>query len=81
MKELILQLNTSKATGPNGIPTKIQQLLKNEMCKPLSIIYNLSVMSGSHPQRLKFVNTISQYIKKVLVYSFQTTDQYHYFQI
>ena len=58
MKELISQLNPSKATGPNGIPTKILQLLKNEVCKPLSIIYNLSVMSRSHPQRLKFVNAI-----------------------
>ena len=58
VKELISQLNLSKASRPNGIPTKILQLIKNEVCKPLSKIYNLSVMSGSHPLKLKFVNAI-----------------------
>ena len=56
VKELISQLNLSNVSGPNGIPTKILQLIKNEVCKPLSTIYNLSVMSRTHPQKLKFVN-------------------------
>ena len=56
VKELISQLNLSKASGPNGIPTKILQLIKNEVCKPLRTIYNLSVMSGSHSLKLKFVD-------------------------
>ena len=42
VKELITQLNLTKATGPNGIPTRILHLIKNEVCKPLSKIYNLS---------------------------------------
>ena len=65
VKELISQLNLSKASGQNGIPTKILQLIKNEVCKPLSTIYYISVMSGSHPLRLKFVNAVPIH-KKVL---------------
>ena len=58
VKELITQLNLTKATGPNGILTKILHLIKNEVCKPLSKIYNLSVTSGTHPEKHKYVNTI-----------------------
>ena len=43
VKTLIAQLN---ATGPN------------ELCEPLSKIYNLAVMSETHPEKLKFVNAI-----------------------
>ena len=58
VKELITQLNLTKTTGPNGIPTTILHLIKNEVCKPLSKIYNLSVTSGTHPEELKYVNAI-----------------------
>ena len=56
MKTLIAQLNISKATGPNGVPTEILQLINNEVCESLSKIYNLAVMSETHPEKLKFVN-------------------------
>ena len=58
VKELITQLNLTKVTGPNGIRTKILHLIKNEVCKPLSKIYKLSVTSGTHPEKLKYVNAI-----------------------
>ena len=58
VKTIIAQLNVSKATGPNGVPTKILHLINNEVCKPLSKIYNLAVMSETHPEKLKFVNAI-----------------------
>ena len=51
VKELISQLNLSKPTGPNGIPIKILHLIKNEVCKRLSKIYNLPVMTGTHPRK------------------------------
>ena len=57
-KTLIAKLNISKATGPNGVPTEILQLINNEVCEPLSKIYNLAVMSETHPEKLKFVNAI-----------------------
>ena len=55
VKELITQLNLTKATEPNGIPTKILHLIKNEVCNPLSKIYNLSVTSGTHPEKLNML--------------------------
>ena len=78
VKELITQLNLIKATGPNGIPTKILHLIKNEVCKPSSKIYNLSVISGTHPEKLKCVNAIP--IHKKEYYSL-IIGQSHYFQI
>ena len=35
VKTLIAQRNASKATGPNGVPTEILQLINNEVCEPL----------------------------------------------
>ena len=32
--------------------------IKNEVCQPLSKIYNLSVLTETHPEKLKFVNAI-----------------------
>ena len=58
VKTLIAQLNISKATGPNGVPTEILQLINNEVCEPLSKIYTLAVMLETHPEKLKFVNAI-----------------------
>ena len=69
VKTFIAQRNASKATGPNGVPTEILQLINNEVCEPLSKIYNLAVMLETHPEKRRFVNAI-QYIKKVLEYCF-----------
>ena len=55
---LIKQLNSSKASGPNGIPTKILQLISEEISPPLSKIINIAIASGTHPDRLKLVNAI-----------------------
>lgn len=55
---LINELNISKASGPNGIPTKILQMINKEICYPLSRIINIAVMTGTHPDKLKMVNVI-----------------------
>ena len=56
-------------------PSKILQLIKSEVCKPLSKIYNLAVMSEIHPEKLKFVNVIPIHKKKVLKYCFPIIGQ------
>ena len=38
---LILSLNESKSVGPNGLPTKILKLLKNDISLQLTNIFNL----------------------------------------
>ena len=55
---LINQLNISKASGPNGIPTKILQMISKEISPPLRKIFNIAVMTGTHPEKLKLVNVI-----------------------
>ena len=58
MKIIINQLNISKASGPNGVPTKILQMISNEISTPLSKIINISATTGCHPEKLKLVNAI-----------------------
>ena len=55
---LINELNPSKASGPNGIPTNILQMISNIICTPLSKIFNISVPSGTHPEKLKHAKVV-----------------------
>ena len=63
VKNLLLALNPKKATGPNSIPTQILHLLANDICEPLTIIFNLSFNSGIYPDMLKIANTIPVFKK------------------
>ena len=54
----INQLNVSKTSGPNGIPTKILQMISKIISLPLSKIYNIAITTGTHPVKLKLVNVI-----------------------
>ena len=60
---LINQLNVSKASGPNGVPTRILQMISNEISSPLSKIFNMALVTGTHPERLKLVNVIPTFKK------------------
>ena len=63
VKLLINQLNISKASGPNGKPTKFLQMISNIVCTPLSKIFNIAVLTGTHPEKLKLVNAIPVFKK------------------
>ena len=52
VENIISSLNPKKATGPNSIPTDILLLLKKEISRPLSIIFNISLATGVHPDLL-----------------------------
>ena len=58
VKNLLFTLNPKKASGPNSIPVNILHLLASDICKPLSIIFNLSFDSGIYPDMLKIANAI-----------------------
>ena len=58
IKNIINSLISSKASGPNSIPTKILHLLKEEISTPLKNIFNLSFRTGQHPDLLKIAKTI-----------------------
>ena len=47
------QLNTSKAMGPDGIHTWLLKEGRYGLCKPLAMLYNLSLKCGKLPQDWK----------------------------
>ena len=48
---LISKLDINKSTGPNGIPTKILQLIKPILSEPLSKIFNNSILTGQYIEK------------------------------
>jgi hypothetical protein len=50
-----------KASGPDGVPGTILINCAEELCIPLSIIYNISLNSGVFPDCLKFANITPVY--------------------
>lgn len=65
VKGLINSLNPRKGTGPNSIPTKILQLLSDDISEHLCKIFNLSFTTGKHPDILKISKTIPIFKKGV----------------
>ena len=63
IKIIISQLNSNKSIGPNGIPTKILQIIKSIIAKPLSMIYNTSIISGQYIEKLKIAKAIPTFKK------------------
>ena len=60
----ICMLNLEKASGPNSIPGKILELLKHEICHPLSDLINLSFTTGVFPSALKVAKVVAVYKNK-----------------
>ena len=63
IRSIITSLGVNKAAGPNSIPTNILHLLKDEICSPLSMIFNISLSTGQHPDLLKVAKTIPVFKK------------------
>ena len=63
VEQIINSLNPRKATGPNSIPTDILHLLKKDISLPLSMIFNLSLTTGIHPDLLKIAKAIPNFKK------------------
>ncbi|MCH2406071.1 MAG: reverse transcriptase family protein, partial [Nitrosopumilus sp.] len=58
IKSLLKSLHPKKVSGPNSIPNKILHLLADDICSPLSTIFNLSFSTGQYPDILKIAKTI-----------------------
>ena len=54
----ITLLNDKKSYGPVSIPTETLKLIKEEVCIPLSDIFNLSITNGVHPEKLRIAQVI-----------------------
>ena len=58
IKSIISSLSANKSYGPNGIPTHLLYFLKDQICFPLKLIFNLSLSTGQHPNVFKVAKTI-----------------------
>ena len=61
--QTISKFKSGKACGPTSIPIDILQLIKFEIATPLARIVNLSLETGSHPEKLKIAKVIPIYKK------------------
>ena len=67
---IISSLNSNKGSGPNSIPYRILFLLKNEISKQLTDLFNLSSMTGVFPYVLKTAKVVPVFKKdSILDYS------------
>jgi len=48
--EKLSKVNTSKSQGPDELNPKLLFELRNELCKPLTILFNMSIQTGAIPQ-------------------------------
>ena len=55
---LIEQLNPHKGTGPNGINTEILKLVSHLISDTLCKIFNMCIISGKHPDKLKLAHAL-----------------------
>ena len=55
---IISSLDSHKSSGPNSIPVKILKLLKSEISRQLSDIFNMSFSTGQFPSVLKKAKVI-----------------------
>ena len=55
---LITSLDLDKGPDPSSIPVNVLQMLKNNISKPLSESFNLSMRTGIHPNCLKLAMVI-----------------------
>jgi hypothetical protein len=59
----LTQLKVGKAAGIDGIDTKVLIECAEELCKPLQILYNLSLNEGVVPKEWKLANVSALYKK------------------
>ena len=50
MEEKLAKLNTSKSQGADELNPKLLSELRNELCKPLTTLFNTSIQTGVIPQ-------------------------------
>ena len=63
ISNIIISLNARKATGPNSIPNFILKEFKDKLKKPLTIITNMSFITGQFPTKGKEAHIIPSYKK------------------
>ena len=58
VQESLLALDTTKATGPDGIPCRLLKETARQIAPSLTQLYNLSLLQGVLPEDWKLANII-----------------------
>ena len=58
IKFILSSLNINKSTGPYSIPSKVLNMLKNDISEQLADLFNLSFTTGTFPTLLKTAKVI-----------------------
>ena len=58
IEDMIISLKNGKSTGPFSIPVKLLKLVKSDISRPLSCIFNESIILGIFPDKLKWAKVI-----------------------
>ena len=80
ISNIIISLNARKATGPNSISNFILKEFKDELKKPLTIITNMSFITGQFPKGRDEKPISFRLIKKEVNQNALTIDQFLYYQ-
>ena len=62
--ECLSSLDTNKANGPSSIPSKILNLIQDNIAVPLKTIFNLCFSTGIFPEILKIAKVLPIYKQK-----------------
>ncbi len=63
VRKCLLELDVTKATGPDGISPWVLKEGARELCLPLSIVYNKSLATGELPDIWKAAKVVPIYKK------------------
>ena len=63
VSEVLTNLQTNKATGPDEISQKILKETSNTLCNPLCTIFNRSIQEGKYPTLWKIANVMPLFKK------------------
>ena len=58
VKNLIKSFNVNKSTGPCSLPPKILNMICDNVAYPIAKIASISLITGTHPERLKIAKVI-----------------------
>ena len=58
VRKLLLNINSNKASGPDGIHGKILKNCANTLAYPLSLLFKISYNTGSLPKEWKIANVV-----------------------
>jgi hypothetical protein len=64
VKQILLQLDVSKSTGPDQISNKILKQCADSLCEPLSLLFNKSLELGQYPSSWK-IALVTAIFKKI----------------